>query len=178
MATPCVPVQMPPVTADFCAPVIAFGEINKIYLGNQGNPFTDWTDVAEWTARLDNADVAAADKIRTLHVIGDKPAPERTKVEFSQGRSVYTDPKHSINVRVDEVADLNYTFLKWLEDNTSQNLRVWYEAGGYLHGGPEGVSAAFILDHIIPESSEELQSFNGVISWEGSHPLRILSPIA
>ena len=60
----CVPIPLPPVKADICAPDLNFGEVDKIYLGNQGNPFLDWTDLAEWTARLDNEDIVDETKIR------------------------------------------------------------------------------------------------------------------
>lgn len=174
----CIPVALPVVKADFCAPNINFGEIDKVYLGNSGQPFLDWSDLAEWNTRLDNDDVVDAAKIRTLHVIGDKPASEKTKIDFSQGRSVYTDPKHSINLRVDETGDENYALILWLEENAGQTVALWYQAGKYLYGGNMGVSATLTLDDIIPESDEELNTFNGVASWEGKHPLRILNPMA
>jgi len=177
MAT-CTPVNLPAVKADFCAPVIAFGEIDMIYLANAGNPFTDWTDITEWNNRLDNVDVVDATKVRSLHVIGDKPAPERTKVEFSQGRSAYTAPKHTVNAKVDEVSDENYALAKFLEDNPGQNYLIWYSAGGYLFGGNAGIDASFVLDHIIPESKTELQTLTGKIEWEGGHPERQVNPLA
>lgn len=174
----CNPVALPIVTADFCAPDINFGEVDKIFLGNPGNPFTDWTDLAEWTARLDNADIVDAATIRTLHIIGDKPAPEKNKVDFSQGRSVYTDPKHTLNISIDETGDDNYALIQFLEDNAGQTLQMWYQAGKYLYGGNEGIAAVLTLDDIIPGSTEELNTFKGVASWEGSHPDRILNPMA
>lgn len=174
----CIPVALPAVKADFCAPDLNFGEIDKIYLGNTGNPFTDWADLTEWNTRLDNADVADATKIRMLHVIGDKPASEKNKVDYSQGRSVYTEPKHTINIRIDETGEENYALIQWLEENAGQTLALWYQAGKYLYGGNDGLPATLTLDDIIPESDEELNTFNGTANWEGKHPVRILNPMA
>ena len=127
----CTPVPLPAVKADFCAPDLNFGQIDKIYLGNEGNPFIDWTDLVEWNARLDNVDVADPTKVRFLHVIGDKPAPEKNKVDFSQGRSAYTTPKHTVNIKIDETHDDNYALIKFLEDNAGQTIPIWYQAGKY-----------------------------------------------
>ena len=175
----CTTVDIPAVVADFCAPNINFGEIDKIYFTNDGAPLTDWNDLAEWNTRLDNADVTADNtKIRCLHVIGDKPAPERSEIEFSQGRKAYTEADHSINIRVDETGDENYALVQWLEENAGQQLRIWYQAGKYLYGGNTGILALLTLDDIIPESDDELNTFNGTVSWEGKHPDRIVNPMA
>ena len=175
----CTSVALPAVTADFCSPDINFGEIDKIYFTNDGAPLTDWNDLAEWNTRLDNADVTPDnDKIRFLHVIGDKPAPEKPVIEFSQGRKTYPDPDHTINIRVDETGADNYALLLFLEQNAGQQLRMWYQAGKYLYGGNEGILANLNLDDIIPESDEELNTFAGTITWEGGHPERIANPMA
>lgn len=174
----CENVNLPAVTADFCAPNLNFGQVNKIYLGYEGQPFVDWSDLDEWVLRLDNATLADETLVRSLHVVGDKPAAEKTKIEFSQGRSTYTTPKHLINVKVDETDALNYALIQWLEANQGQVIRVWYQAGKYLYGGAAGVPATFVLNDVIPESDEELNIFQGVISWEDLHPARITNPMA
>lgn len=175
----CTTVDLPVVTADFCAPDINFGEVDKIYFTNDGSPLTDWADLAEWNTRLDNADVTADnDKIRSLHVIGDKPRPEKSVVEFSQGRKAYPDPDHTINIRVDETGADNYGLLLFLEANAGSQLRVWYQAGKYLYGGNTGILANLNMDDVIPESDAELNTFVGEVTWEGPHPTRIANPMA
>ena len=174
----CTTVDLPATEADFCSPDINYGGLQKIYLGNPGNPFTDWADPAEWTARLDNADVADPTKIRTLHIIGDKPAPERPLIEFSLGREIYGDAEHTINVKVDETGPTNYALVQWLEDNAGQRIQIWWEHGKYLSGGNDGVSAILVLDPITPESDEELEYFGGTVKFEGKNPARIENPIA
>lgn len=175
----CTPVALPAVKADFCAPDLNFGQIDKIYLGNEGQPLTDWTDLTEWNNRLDNEDVTADnDKIRMLHVIGDKPLPERNSVDFSQGRKAYTTPTHTVNIKVDETHDDNYAFVQWLDANVGQTIKVWYQAGKYLYGGNEGISATVVLGDVIPESDEELNTFEGSVEWKGDHPARTANPMA
>lgn len=174
----CNPVALPPVVADFCAPNVNFGEVDKVFLGNAGNDFADWTDLTEWNTRLDNVDIADATKIRTLHTIGSKPATEKNKIDFSQGRSLYTTPKHTLPIKIDETGDENYDLILWTEENAGQTVSLWYQAGKYLYGGNSGISANLTLDDIIPESDEELNTFDGVLSWEGKHPARTLNPMA
>lgn len=174
----CTGLNLPEVKADFCSPNTNFGQIDKLYLGVSGNPMADWSDLAEWTARLDNTTLADATKIRELHVIGDKPAAEKNKVDFSKGRSVYTEATHTINFAIDETGDENYDLVKFFEDNAGVSIPVWYQAGKYLYGGNSGVSATIVINDVIPQSDEELNTFVGTITFKGGHPDRILNPMA
>lgn len=174
----CTPVKLPKVTADFCAPDINFGEVSRIMLANLGNPMANVEDLAEWTARLDNDDVADETKIKHLYVIGDKPAPESSELALSAGRKVYTDKKHTVNIKVDETGDDNYALIKWLEENVGQTILIWYVAGKYIYGGNSGIEATLTLDDVIPESDEELNTFVGAAKYEGGHPDRHLNPMA
>lgn len=178
MSTDCIPVALPVVKADFCAPNLNFGEISLIYLGNEGNPFLDWEDLAEWNTRLDNVDAVDLASIRFIHVQGEKGATEKNKIEYSQNRSVYTEPKHTISITIDETGDENYALIRWLEDNAGQQLRLWYQAGKYLYGGNSGLPVVLTLDDIIPLSDEELNTFQGTAEFEGKHPERIVNPMA
>ena len=171
--------SLPNITADLCNPDINFGQIDKIYMCQTGNPFDDvsapWTDKANWDARIDNAGTLAGD-IHYLHVLGEKPAPETNKVEISLRRKVQSPKKHSINFKVDETGDLNYEFLRKLE--CGGVFLVWYQAGKYLYGGNEGIAATISLDDVIPESSQDVNQFVGAIEWEDQfHPDRIVNPL-
>lgn len=178
MAEVCAPVNLPKVKADFCAPDLNFGRIDKIYLGYDGHPFVDWEDLEEWTTRIDNTTLADLTLIRELHVIGDKPAAEKTKVDFSLGRATYTTPNHTVNIRVDETHEDNYLFLQWVEAHQGQTLRVWWAAGKYLYGGLTGVPATLVLNDVIPENDQELNTFQGTVTWKGLTPDRITNPMA
>ncbi len=174
----CVITPLPAVNFNYCAPSFNFGEIDNIYLGNPNNPFTDWSDLSEWNARIDNADTADQTKIRSLHVVGSKDAGDRTEIDVSKGRKVYTDAANSIAIRIDETTDENYALIKWLEDNAGSTVQLWYQAGKYLYGGNDGLAVNLVLDDIIPESDEELNVFSGTASWDGGHPDRIANPMA
>ena len=173
----CVTVELPVVEADFCGPDIDFGEVDRIYIGNPGNPFTDWTSLTEWNARLDNAATGDATKIRFLNIIGDKPEPEKGEIKFSQDRTAYTTPKHVLNFKVDETGPNNYGLVQFFEDN-NQTALIWFGSGKYLYGGNSGISANLKLSEIIPESSEELKYIQGVANWEAKSPDRITNPMA
>lgn len=175
----CTPVKLPAVEADFCAPNINWSQVDNVYLGNLENPFTDWSSLTEWTSRIDNTDAGISDTaIKHLHVIGDKPRPERNSVAFSKGRTAHTTPNHTVNLIVDETGDNNYNLIKWLEDNAGQKVALWYSAGKYIYGGNEGIEATIVLDDVIAQSDEELNVFQGEAVWEGNHPERILNPMA
>ena len=171
-------VVIPVVTANFCSPVTNFGQIKKIHFGNLGNPFTDVTDLAEWTSRRDNATTTGTDYIRTLYGIGSKAAPEKTEVEFSLGRKLNTDSEHSFTFRVDEMSDENYALMKFLEDNPGIQIPVWWEVQKFLYGGNDGVTCTMDMVEITPEDKNALQYFELTISFEGSSPQRDANPMA
>jgi len=174
----CTVVEIPKVVADFCNPITNFGQIKKIRLGNQGNPFTDWTQLTEWTNRLDNTDETEATKIRTLHGIGSKPKPESGSVAMSLGRTLTTSKTHTITFKADEVGDDNYALLKFFEDNNGQQVSLWYEVGKFLYGGNQGITASISADEVTPESEDELQYHEYTITFLGGHPDRVLNPMA
>jgi hypothetical protein len=66
--------------------------------------------------------------------------------------------------------------LRELECGT--NFLVWYVAGKYIYGGNDGIEASFKLNDIIPEDNQELNTFNGTITWDAKfHPERINNPL-
>jgi hypothetical protein len=92
-------------------------------------------------------------------------------------RKVTGPKKHSINIKVDETGELNYEFLRQLE--CGGVFLIWYQAGKYLYGGNEGIQATIALDDVIPEGTQELNTFTGTVEWEAKHhPERVLNPMA
>lgn len=174
----CVGLVLPVADANFCDPDINYGQISRIFLST--TPMIDWTDLAEWTDRLDNTTATPlVDYTRYFNVIGDKPAPEKTEVKISRGRTVFGNKTHTINFAIDETPDQNYAFMQFLEENAGSNVRLWYEAGKYLYGGNEGICSSIDMDEIIPESDTEIVKIVGVAKWtNATHPERILNPMA
>lgn len=176
--TDCVQANLPAISADFCAPNTTFGQVPEIYIGYPNQPFDDVSDLAEWTLRVDNTTLADLTLIRKLHVIGSKPKAASTELEFSQGRKVYTTKKHTLPFKVDETDAVNYAFLQFVDANPGRVYALWFTGGKYLFGGDDGVYCTISLDLVIPENKEELQYFDGVASWEGVTPARIVNPMA
>lgn len=165
---------LPAVEADFCAPDFNLGQLKYLYFTNAGEGLTDVTDPVEWGLRLDQSG-AATDAIRTLHIIGDKPAPEVTNVELSLGREASTEKKHTYNIIIDETNQTNYAFLQELENNP-RTFTVWLEGSKYIYGGNDGIAATILINDIIPQADTELNTFVGTITFKGNHPNRDLSP--
>lgn len=170
--------NLPPIKFDNCNPKVAFGQIKKVYLRKIGNPFTDVLDLEEWTEALDETTILGTE-IREFTVIGDKPAPGKSEIKISGGRTVYGPKQHSINIKIDDLSAENYAFMQAVEGG-SRTFLMWYEDNaGFIYGGNDGISATVDFDHIIPEDSGGLQTLTGVAKWEESvHPDRGLSPMA
>lgn len=171
-------VAPPPVSFDYCNPTTVFGEINYIYLtsADDNTYLDDWSSLAEWTARLDQTSEVGTE-IRKLTVIGSKAAPEYTEIEMSLNRTRVSTKRHTISFRIDELNDDNYDFLRTLE--CGGFMRAWWSDADYMYGGTAGTLVSVKLDHVIPENSQELQYFEGTLTWESKyHPERIANPLA
>jgi hypothetical protein len=162
-----------------CAPAIKSGRLTRMYMSNED--FTDITDISEWNTRLSNTS-SDADAVREFTIIGDKPAPESTQIEISDGRFAALSKTHVVNIEIDELSDDTFEALRILE--CGGNRKVWFgDSAGYLYGHPDdvnnGISASIILNHIIPQSLEELQKFVGTATWKYQfHWARVASPLA
>ena len=180
MALPTCPTgcaaELPIVSFDECNPEVCDAQISKVYMTNVGNPLTDWTDPVEWGTRLSNSAVAA-DAIRTLNVVGSKDKPSSNIKEISLKRKVIGQKDHTVNLKVDECSDLNHEAVRQLE--CGGNYLFWYETlGGKLFGSTDGITAFIELDMIIPESSDEIITYDGTLTWKAKFTEeRIDSPI-
>ena len=123
---------LPKVKSSKCAPVILLSEITRIFVTKyDAAPFDDWTDGSEWVDRL-SEDGTQANVIRPLPVIGDKPAAAPVTKDISNGRKYTVGKDHTLNVKVDDVSDENYEFMRNTE--CGGQFRIWFEtAGGYLY---------------------------------------------
>jgi len=153
------------VNFDLCDPQVSFGEIEIIMLaaGDAAN-FTDWTDLAEWTARIDNADVADPDKIRQMYVVADLPAATADEIIISKGRKVYSPATHVINVEIDDLSDENYEFARTSSCNVT--FKVWFFTKSHMYGGNDGVLANVTLRPVIERGQKSINKISGTISWE------------
>jgi hypothetical protein len=155
---------LPVFLFDDCSPELNAGNITWLYTTNRGNPLTDWTDEAEWAARIDNDSTDSA-AIRRIRVIGSKPAPDKPETVISGDRTYYGKASHVIDFRADETNAINHEALRQME--CGQDILLWYETiGGLRWGGNEGIEASIKLDEVIPESSSEFINFVGQAKWK------------
>ena len=139
---------LPQASSDLCNPTIVFGEIEKIYIAaGDVDPFTDWTDVTEWEARLSDIDVVDQNKIRTLVVIGDHAAAQSDEITISLGRKVHTPATYTINFDIDDISDLNYEFSRTTSCNTQ--YRIWFANKQRMFGGNDGILASVSIRPVI-----------------------------
>lgn len=167
-----------PVAFDDCNPIIKLSEIRRIFMGKAiAAPFDDWTDAEEWEARLDNLTTAGDDYLRTLVVIGDKPAPTPVTKDISNNRRLTISKTHVINFTIDEVTPENHEFMRQLE--AGGQVKIWYEThGGLMFGGNDGIKTSVRIDMLLPRGPEEIMTYAGVLEWKNQFTEeRIDSPI-
>lgn len=162
---------------DECAPIVDISEINKIYITNIDYGLTDWTDLAEWTARIDN-DGVDVDDIRELWVSAELPEPEQNEIEIDNDRKVFSPKTFSIPADIFDNGEdhANYDAMRWLQCNG--RYLMWYAAGLYLYGGTDGIECDIKANHLITKGNKEINKIVLMITWqEKHHPERIDNPM-
>jgi hypothetical protein len=156
---------LPAVDFSICDPDIFFGEIEHIYIGaGDATPFTDWTDLAEWVARVDDTTLNDVDLLRDFHVLADLPAAAADEIVISLGRKIYSPATHTINVDIDEISDLNYEFGRMTSCNTQ--YRIWFATESHMYGGNDGILASVNLRPVIERGQKSINKLTGQVVWE------------
>ena len=172
--TDCVD-YLPVVSFNLCDPNVDFGEIERIYMTARGAGLTDWTDAAEWAARLDDT-TATNTLIRTMFVRADQPPAESNEVEISLCRIVQSEKDFTINLDIDETNITNNDPMRYLECNDLYT--AWYAAGQYMYGGTDGIDININLNNNITRGCNELNLISGMIKWQAQHhPEKITNPL-
>jgi hypothetical protein len=171
----------PEVKFSLCAPETMKGGLSKMYVLSEA--FTDITDDAEWATKLptDTEDQSSS-SIKVFYIAGDKPAPEKQIKEIDNGRFITPQKTHTYNIKIYELNDENYEAMRSFECGGNINV-VLEDIHGNLYTGVgetetnSGMNVSIDLDHIVPESSDELQTLQGTLKFKSQfHPLRIAKP--
>jgi len=166
------------VDFNYCDPDVQFGEIDHIYLkARDGSDLLDWENLAIWNARLALNPLVDNDAIIDLVVIADLPPAETEEIEISLGRKIQSPSSFTINFEIDDVSDLNYELMRWLECNLIVDM--WYSANQVLFGGNPGIEVSFAAKYQIERGQKSLQKIVGTVKWESQFsPPRTTNPMA
>jgi hypothetical protein len=166
--------QLPEWEFSECAPEVNAGEIEKIYMGVLGNPFTDWESAVEWNSRLVST---TATKLVVLTVLGEKPRPTANSKDISGGRKIQLDADHVLNFTIDETGAKNHEAIRQLE--CGGTFLFWYEtSGGLVFGGNDGIQASISAGMVIPKTRKDTMTYEGSLTWSAKFTEeRIVSPI-
>lgn len=155
-----------------CAPATHYGEISKLYIVDADFPgFVDVSDIAEWAGKYGESGDGL---IRILTVIGDLPEPETTEIPRSGDRVVSGFKTFNLSFTIDETNDINYAFLRTLEQCPGKFI-MWFETSdGLFFGGDKGIDVSIKLNMVIPRERTALLTFVGKATWKAlTSPCRI-----
>lgn len=140
----------------------------------KGGP-ADWTSAASWTSAIDQTGTG---KVRHLTTVGSKGEAEQESRTISRGRIKYGPKTFSVQLKIDDVTDLNYELIRNLECGV--DVVFWYQTiGGYLYGGSNGIKATATADWILEEGTGSFAYGIITLTWQARcNPQRIVSPIA
>lgn len=175
-ATDCT-TTLPVVSFSECAPVLLQAQVSDVYLANDGFPLTDWTDPAEWGARLSN-DSTDSNAIRFMTVIASIADPTVTEKKISHRRIVYSPQEFTITGNIDDNSDTNYDFMR--ATGCNRQYRMWYATlGGKLYGSNTGILTNLRMWEVIVEDDNEYAVLRLQLKWKASvAPLRTDNPLA
>lgn len=169
---------LPEVDYSKCSPVVNVAEIDRLFIGNIGSPFTDEGSAPEWATRIAIAfDDDDPDYLMQLLVVGQKPAAEGSPIKIDSDNIITPFKKHTITGKIFQTNHTNYEAMRALECGGKR--LIWYTtAGGKLYGGASGIEASIVINHVIPEGRNELAHFEFSIEWNAKfHPCECVSPI-
>jgi len=116
--------------------------------------------------------MAESDPARILefYVIAEKPAAESQEQKISRDITVVGEKSHSIVGEIDQTNNINYNAMRQFE--CGKKVLAWYRtAGGKMYGGPQGIEASFIMNHVIPKTRKEVAKIAFSLKWEAQyHP--------
>lgn len=158
---------------DECSPIWNPGEISTIYLFNIGYPVAASPRnnpagfIAEMAARVSNT-AAAANAIRQLTVIGEKPEPEMVEIKLSGDRTITAYKRHTVIAEIDEFNETNREAMRYLE--CGNQFLMMYENGSLIYGGSDniedGIECSIIATEIIPKDRTDICRIRLTIKWE------------
>jgi len=158
---------LPLASVDLCSPEIHFGEIQRIYFTNPGNPLVNVESAPEWIDRLSNTSVAD-DAIRFLYVSGDLAEPEKTETIISLDRKKYSPGEYTLNFDLQETNDINYDLMRTLHCNLDHLF--WFATESHIYGGASGITGQMIMNEIIEKGAQSLQVLRGMIKFKLTIP--------
>lgn len=174
----CLPceVELPVVDADTCDIDFKQGEISRILIGKDGEPFTDFEDSVEHAARQ-SASSTADDAIRNLRGIGSWTPEFGDEQELGTLATIYSQGTATLNFKVYNNSDTNYQTARATSCN--KQYRIWLiTSDGNIYGGNTGILLVLKGREVIPESYKEKRyiEFIGkatMTTWpeRGTYPL-------
>ena len=175
--------ELPPVSFDPCNTSIKYNEIEFIYLMNEGYPFTNWTDPAEWAARL-SMDSSDPNAVRRLTVRGTLDVEPGDRTRIAGGRFIPLPATYTLTGLVDDNNQINYDFMRALSCN--RPLRAFFQttdgdlySGTGANGGNLGIAVVMTGYENITDDFESFRPLMVEGEWQSvAAPLRIPSPIA
>lgn len=169
--------SLPKFNFNVCAPVLKYGEVEKIFLARpDADDFTNVEDLTEWAARL-TSEITDDDHIEALMVKAEFPEPEVNEQELSGDRTAVGFMQFTVQGVIDENNDTNYQAMLTLQCNLK--FKMWFLfADGSLYGGNEGVSATVRAHESATNNRAELRVINFNAKWKAKHaPLRSIYPL-
>ena len=160
--------ELPAVENNLYDPEVDLSEIDNLYVTNIGNPLTDVTDLAEWTARLSNVASGSASDIRSFPCIGEFPAPDTPVIKISKNRQVNGETPFTVNADIDEMSQKNYDYSR--STYCGKKVLIWYSSGKYMYGGNSGIEAYLIMKPSVSKGKTEANKLSAVANWEAKFP--------
>ncbi len=158
---------------DDCAPEWARGEVSIVYMFSPAypvvaNPRTDPAGfIAEMAARVSNTS-NAANAIRKLVVIGEKPEPDKSTIKMSANRTIVTNKNHTLMFNIDELSQENRDAQR--QSECQNKFALMWEVDWLIFGGSEnigdGAVCAVQMDTIVPVDRTALSYIKCTATWE------------
>ena len=104
--------------------------------------------------------------LKSIKVIGDKPAPTTTDALGPEGETARIGKTHQILADVLTVDNVNYAALQAL-DACGGKVHIWYRTKSYLYGGLNGIKAQVLgAPHILDRGVGSIGRNELTVQWK------------
>ena len=155
---------------------IFWSEPHSTNFGEPKNPITGWTDVGlaanatvneagilTWMAGKDQD---GSGTLKSIKVIGNKPAPTTTDATGPEGKIVRVSKKHTLLWDVVTLDNLTYQALQKLDACSGAELHFWYRSKQYIYGGKYGIKGSVLgVPTIMDRGVGAISRREGAVEW-------------
>lgn len=158
------------------------GEISDLYIIPTGAPaiMASWSTTPTAVANAVDNTVTDNSKSKWLVGIGDRPAPEKTRVQYPKEKSKITERLYTLNFVVKQLDAATYDFLRQLQCGSTGFTFYYADLNDYIYGDSDGITPDSVdVDFVHASGTGNYITATIILTWKADgDPQRRVNPLS